>query len=69
MKRILTLHLFFWFSNLEFIVNEEETNDSECQEFFLCIPSESCQYYQEQLIEITKTDRIQSKNDILSNLR
>ena len=68
MKWIITLDLFLWFLNFEFIVNEA-TSDSECKESFLCIQSENCQYYQEQLVEITKTERIQTKNDILSNLR
>ena len=55
-------------SNFGFTANEEK-NDKECQDSFLCTPSEKCLYYQEQINEIKKTEKVETKNEILSTLR
>ena len=68
MKWRTIIQILVWISNFESTVNED-INDKECQESYLCTPIENCQYYQEQLNEITETKRIETKNEILAILR
>ena len=65
--RLLTLFAVL-ILNFDFIGNEEK-NDKESKDTFLCTSSKSCQYYQEQVKEIRNAERVETKNEILFTLR
>ena len=44
-------------------------DDKECQESYTCSPSENCLFYQEQITKIKSVTKIETKNEILTNLR
>ena len=44
-------------------------DDKECEEADVCIPSGSCEYYQQQLQLIQNEKQVTIKNEILTNLR
>ena len=64
----LSLSFIFLTPNFESNASDEK-NDKECQESFLCSPSENCPYYQEQISEIRNASKYETKNEILSSLR
>ena len=43
--------------------------DKECEESFLCSPSESCEFYQQQITEIQKARKAETKREIFTKLR
>ena len=45
------------------------SNDKECQETYRCSQSEDCQFYQEQITRIKTETKVETKNEILTNLR
>ena len=47
----------------------DDSFDQPCEESFLCSPSEDCQYYQQQIKNITTVKRTEIKNEILQHLR
>ena len=44
-------------------------DDKECEEGDVCIPSGSCEYYQQQLQLIQNEKQVTIKNEILTTLR
>ena len=46
-----------------------DNDDKECEESFLCSPSESCEFYQMQLTQIQKARNAETKREIFTNLR
>ena len=59
---ILLLPLFL----LQITVSDD---DKECEEENVCVPSESCEFYQQQILLIQSEKQVQIKNNILFNLR
>ena len=49
--------------------SSQEQNDKECQDSYSCTPNENCQFYQEQISELTRSKVIETKNKILTTLR
>ena len=47
----------------------EDDKDKECEEADVCIPSVSCEYYQQQLQLIQNEKQVTIKNEILTTLR
>ena len=43
--------------------------DQECEASSVCSPSEDCEYYQQQIKNITTVRRTEVKNQILQHLR
>ena len=43
--------------------------DKECEESFLCSPSESCDFYQQLITEIQKARKAETKREIFTKLR
>ena len=46
-----------------------DIEDRDCEESFWCSPSESCEFYQQQLIQIQNTREVETKKEIFSKLR
>merc|ERR1712227_927146 len=49
--------------------SSQEQNDKGCQDSYSCTRNENCQFYQEQISELTRSKVIETKNKILTTLR
>ena len=60
-----------YFTNLMFLLFHLtlSEDDKECEEADVCIPSGSCEYYQQQLQLIQNEKQVTIKNEILTTLR
>ena len=47
----------------------DDNLDQQCEASFACSPSEDCQYYQQQIQNITTVKKTEVKNEILQHLR
>ena len=61
--------VFISFTALCVLTLRDDNDDKECEESFLCSPSESCEFYQTQVTQIQKARNAETKREIFTNLR